>query len=765
MIKDKFTEKNPYDPFTDFIIEHFKYDSMKSDLIVLDEEFVGKLRYSPNDPKLIREHITKIAYTQDHAIYKVLDAFYERFREKFFFEDSHWVNLKDCLIEINQFNESLVNIFISRWKNSYLNTDFSKSVIEETLKTIIANDLFEHIVQIYRLQADNKEREKQIEKLFEIQLEDLNLPKELLLENDEDPYSNAIYSLNEILKCKDPNSMMMIIEETYKKVQDYIKSIKNVNEEHLLSLYLYIIIRANIPELSSYLQFISDFGDVSKFNTDEQAGYSMLDSALKWSLNVEPPQKWGNINERTETFGGFEDEHPPEENPQVEEENQEQRQEEFDSQTFDQKFYEKVEEIKEMEMEIDELYKELQKHMNIEKQLENENQKLKEKLAQYENNISQPPTRNIMQELQGKLKKEESNLDKKPEPKIEKKESTKQTGIQKEEIITIIEKEEKPQIVPPKAPNVQTVKEEIIKPIISPVKQPEIIDPFSNPQMIQVISTQQNVKYIPLTVTVNETLTINYQGKNLESYKLIGQIGVQGYSKDHQSEISSKLEHEFKLNINNTGYLNGILNNPKYSKKTSKNNSLILDCKVPSSDLIVHNNLENVILLKYNLVDDYQPLPIKIQPIYKLNKNTLDVMIQFLINPQYFKEFSMDQLCMRVLPLIKNSSGEIIPIKKCISKPEGILDQEKQVYQWKYQNIKAPSTNQPEKIIGQFFTNLESLDGCTGTISINAVFSCSGKSMGEIIIEGCDSKKSSDNELFVGGVKHKILHASISMMN
>lgn len=779
LVKEKFTEKNPYDPFTDFILSHFKYDNMNSDLKVMDEEFVGKLRYSPNDSKLIRDYITKIAYNSEHAIYTTLDAFYERFKEKFFLEDAHWVNLKDCLIEINHFNETLVNIFIGRWKNSYLNTEFAKSVIEETLKTIIATDIFEHIIQIYRLQADNREREKQIEKLFEITLEDLNIPKELLLENEEDPYSNAIYALNQILSYKDPTSMMTVIEDTYKKVQEYIKDYKNVQEEHLLSVYLYIIIRANIPELSSYLHFISDFGDVSKFTSDEQSGYSMLDSALKWSLNIEPPQKWGNTTEvHTETFDGFGDENQEEvkesetENQEIQEDNTIDRQEEFDSQGFDQKLYEKNEEIKEMEKEIDELYKELQKHMNNEKKLENENQKLKEKLSQYEKSIpSQPSGKNFMQELQGKLKKE-------TQMQIEKKEAPK----------PIIQKVDPPQ----EAPNVEPVKNEPVKEVqikkdevnVEPVKnepvkevptkkiespkykQPEVIDPFSNPQLVPVISSQPNVKLVPLTITVNETLSITYQGKNLESFKLIGQIGVQGYSKDHQSEISSKSEHSFKMNINNTGYLTGILNNPKYSKKTiGKNNSILLDCKVPSSDLIVHNNLENVIILKYNLVDDYQPLPIKIQPVYKLNKSSLDVMIQFLINPQYFKEYAMDQLCIRVLPIIKNAQGQIIPIKKSISKPEGILDQEKQIYEWKYQNIKASSTNQPEKIIGQFFTSLESLEGCTGTISINATFSCSGKTMGELLIEGCDSKKSSENELFVGGVKHKILHASISLMN
>ena len=128
-------------------------------------------------------------------------------------------------MDIHLFSEKLALKITNQWENSFLNSEFGKQVSEETILLYVAMRLFDHIFAIYRMQDDNKVKEKQIEKLFEITLEDLNVKNSLLLPNEADPYSTAIYSLNEIFEKRNPSDMIKIIStatsQIYQSISDY----------------------------------------------------------------------------------------------------------------------------------------------------------------------------------------------------------------------------------------------------------------------------------------------------------------------------------------------------------------------------------------------------------------------------------------------------------------------------------------------------------------------------------------------------------------
>jgi hypothetical protein len=673
----------------------------------MDEEFIGNLISHKNDYKFIHKNIFRMLNEKDHALYFICQMFKAQFREKFQTKGVAWLNLNDALLDIHLFSEKLASKLLDQWEDSFLNSDFGKKVCEESILLYLAMELFSHLFTIYRMQDNNKVKEKQIEKLFELTLEHLNVPKELLLSNEADPYSDAIYSLNEILDLKNPADMIKTISKTTQLIYQSISDYNNIeyspkDNSELLPIFLYVVIRANVPELPSFLNYISDFGDLSKFDSTGEYGFNMLNSCLNWSLDVEPPQNW-NVQTPSSVRAP---EFPPTDVFENQEEVQEEQIEQNEQEYFDQEsIYENNENeattveddsqaqyIKELELEIDELYKEITKHMEIEQNYENEIHELKMKVEKLEKELKQ-------------LKMNNS-----PSPSI----------------------------------------------------SPSVSESFVIPKQVTLSQT----KLLPFCVTVHESLDIKFDGKNLSQYKVIGQIGIQGYSKNQESEISSVDQHDFTLCLTDISKITGAINNPKYCKKieNSKNpNGLNLSCSISSSELFSQNKFQNVVLMKYNLKEGDVLLPIKIQPLFKMNNGNIELIINFTINPRFDKN-PLDNLTIRATVLIKEkSTGKIIEAKKCVSKPENEFNESKQTAEWKYQTSPSNPDGSPQKILAKFFTFNDNLGECECSMNFSVQFQCSGVSLGEIQIDGCNGKKSITDEIFVGGSKHKIVFANMTL--
>jgi hypothetical protein len=638
----------------------------------MDEEFIGNLISHKNDYKFIKTNIFRMLNEKDHALHYICQLFESQFKEKFKTEGVAWLNLNDALLDIHLFSEKLASKLLNQWEDSFLNSEFGKIVCNETILLYLAMKLFSHLFCIYRMQDNNKVKEKQIEKLFELTLESLNVPFFLLLANEADPYSDAIYALNGILDLKNPADMMKTISETtkaiYQSISDYHNTVYSPKDDsELLPIFLYVVIRANVPELPTFLNYISDFGDLSKFDETGEYGFNMLNSCLNWSLDIEPPQNW-NIQTPSSVKAP---EFPP---VDVFEESQTEEQETNEQEYFDQEsIYENNENdaptveddsqsqyIKELELEIDELYKEITKHMGIEQNYENEIHELKIKVEKLEKELRQ-------------LKMNNS-----PSPTV---------SFKNESFVI---------------PN-------------------------------QVILSQ--TKLLPFCVTVHESLDIKFDGKNLSQYKVIGQIGIQGYSKNQESEISSVDQHDFTLCLTDISKITGALNNPKYCKKieNSKNpNGLNLSCSISSSELFSQNKFQNVVLMKYNLKDGDVLLPIKLQPLFKMNNGNIELIINFTINPRFDKN-PLDNLTIRATAFMKEkSTGKMIEAKKCVSKPENEFNESKQTAEWKYQTSQANPDGSPQKILAKFFTLNDSLGECECSMNFSVQFQCSGVTLGEV---------------------------------
>jgi hypothetical protein len=723
-----------YDPWADFIKDHFHYDKISENLKVLDEEFVSELRTKQKDAAMIQNHFKKILCNHNHALVEAIDAFVDKFQKKYVLEDTAWLNLKDCIIDINHFTEKLVLAFIERWKNSYINTEFALGIIEAVVKQDIIASVFQHLIHVYRLQSNNKEIENHLGKLFQLTLEDLNLANEFLLLEENDPYSVAIYALNDILNTHDPNEMVKIILKTSNGIHECLQHVSNLSDEELLPISLYVVIRANIPELSSLLQFISDFGH-GKYDSESQFALSMFNSALKWSLNVDVPQEWSGtpVEKQDHEFEGFGDE--PEESPK--------------GTNVPLTDLQKSNEIKDLEAEINELYKELKKHMDREREAEDEIFSLKSKLQSFQEGSA---PKNFMSELQSKLKPVT-----KKDPEVSRQPNVKQDVATPPRIQPKVETV-KPEIVSPR----KEIKPEVVSLGKVEIAKPEVVSPSVSPRKVESIKTvitspispNQSVssKLIPLTVTIQESLSIQYQGKTLEKYELSGDIGVKPLKTNDISDVA------FDLYLSNLNNVSIVGNNQRFSKMSNMTNNLVLNCRIPKGDLV-----GNVGLLRYEAKKEYQPLPIKIQSVFKLNKGSLDVMIHYVVNPEYFKQIPLESLSIRFRPLI-HQDGQLVLLKKCVAKPEGQFDEEKQTYEWVFNQIL--SEEQPQKMILQFVHSLDDISNCVASIpALQAKITCSKRSFGGIIVEGCDGKENKSGETFLGGLEQGVTQGSLVILN
>lgn len=87
-----------------------------------------------------------------------------------------------------------------------------------------------------------------------------------------------------------------------------------------------------------------------------------------------------------------------------------------------------------------------------------------------------------------------------------------------------------------------------------------------------------NLNLIPLRVTVTETLHVSYKNNAVESYKLIGEIGLEPISQFHHiSDVTRVDYHDITLALLNTSKIQKIVCNPKFAKQQPGKKTIITD--------------------------------------------------------------------------------------------------------------------------------------------------------------------------------------------
>lgn len=141
-------------------------------------------------------------------------------------------------------------------------------------------------------------------------------------------------------------------------------------------------------------------------------------------------------------------------------------------------------------------------------------------------------------------------------------------------------------------------------------------------------------------------------------------------------------------------------------------------------------------------MENYRPIPIKMLPQYKVTNNCIELMIQFVVNP-IFTDTPID-IRIKVIPKIV--------IDRVQSKPEAIWSD--QILEWKLNNILP--TKETIKLFAKLYPN-HIIDESSQILSIKMHFICNTKTLSKLTVEGCDGKKSKTDEIFIGGLKRKLI--------
>lgn len=311
---------------------------------------------------------------------------------------------------------------------------------------------------------------------------------------------------------------------------------------------------------------------------------------------------------------------------------------------------------------------------------------------------------------------------------------------------------------------------------------------------------------IPLVVTVTETIsvkfTISAAGEHrIESYQFVGQIGVKRPTNETLSlhpSIAKDLQFiDFVLELTNIDRMADYVCNNKFCRKhdeqqqmqqdpsTSNQDSgnYLFECRVPQMHLN-HSSTEEIVLLKYRLRPQWRPMPLKLVCRSISKGDTLQILVEYKINPQLFSHLHQTQevqqrdqyeqkplevgcnMSMLVSPLsdqLLNSGNRVV---STVSKPEGRWNTNKQKLLWTTAaEIKDPQQQDIQnKLLAKFKLQeplqLKLPDGAaivpTGT-NLLLKFNVQNSTFGKIHIAGAsDRKRNSKGQVFLGGIEPRI---------
>ena len=281
-----------------------------------------------------------------------------------------------------------------------------------------------------------------------------------------------------------------------------------------------------------------------------------------------------------------------------------------------------------------------------------------------------------------------------------------------------------------------------------PILQPTIVNPTKTTTTMK--QNESNIIYLPLKIVQIESINTIFKENEILNYKLNGQLSVKFFDHSPQYKMNEKIK--FTLNLKNSKKLSTIVNNKNFSIKDEKNENKF-KFEIPIEKFGEKLDQE-VILLKYNLIPEFKPIPIKIILNKIIKENQIQIQIKFKINPLS----NLSKLSFLLSPLFQNENVKII---KQESKPEGnwlnfsskfLL---KKIGKWNsIQEKLLWRITDPElqgTLISMYKTDNIPLNSKTPPVLLQ--FLSNGVSFSDLIVDGCDSKRSEDFEVFVGGIE------------
>jgi hypothetical protein len=284
------------------------------------------------------------------------------------------------------------------------------------------------------------------------------------------------------------------------------------------------------------------------------------------------------------------------------------------------------------------------------------------------------------------------------------------------------------------------------EPVKSEPKRPVQLPAFDPSQIMKRFEERASVIY--LTAVVKEKLEVVYTGNNRTKYQLIGEVMVKPFSSDKTHGVQ---QHDFTLSLSRVDKIASVRCNPKYCEQFS--NEYNFKCQVPANEV----DKNPVVLLRYKLHDNIQPMPIILQPKFKLSSgdNTMTLMVKYKVNP----DTPLRNLSLLIQPVMKEHADKQLSVVAAQSKPEGRWTQQQQKLLWRLSDIRFnPEEKQGSSLMAKFKMSSDPTTFTTyvpGPILIK--LNTEGATFGGVYVEGGDSKRNAvTNQVFVGGCEYGI---------
>ncbi|KAG2383633.1 hypothetical protein C9374_004304 [Naegleria lovaniensis] len=303
-------ESKGYDAmWLQFIHDNFHASSLSQEAQDYEHKWLNQLNIINQSQDLYYFILGYVMNVQDHPISILIEKFAHKFKLDFSFsEETPTITADFAVLYVKEFCANFATYLVdSFWKHSLVlskNRNFLYSAICQT--TIIKIE--KEIMALYLNKHEAKLIQERLTQFRTISLLDLGTDPQLCCEN---LYQPIINRLREISKTQLLSEKIKLAKEVFSSVVDIATkhtSIQYQEFEHkLLPVFIYIIVKANIPTIFAIFDFMIDFSHnasnstIFPFDGTYWDAISTLKSAMLQLLTLLPNPSSGHTTASVNT--------------------------------------------------------------------------------------------------------------------------------------------------------------------------------------------------------------------------------------------------------------------------------------------------------------------------------------------------------------------------------------------------------------------------------------------------------------------------------
>lgn len=298
-------ESKGYDAmWLQFIHDNFHASSLSQEAQDYEQKWLNQLNIINQSQDLYYFILGYIINVQDHPISNLIEKFALKFKSDFSFDEEYTPTITSdfAVLYVKEFCANFTTLLVdSYWKHSLVlskNRNYLYSSIFQTTLIKIEKE----IMTLYMSKNESKLIEERLSQYRSVSLLDLGTDPQLCCEI---LYQPIITRLKEFNKTQLLGEKIKLAKDVFSSVVEIATKHTNIPyqdfEHKLIPVFIYIIVKANVPTIYAIFDFMIDFAHnannstIFPFDSTYWDAVSILKSAMLQILTLLPNNSSGHI--------------------------------------------------------------------------------------------------------------------------------------------------------------------------------------------------------------------------------------------------------------------------------------------------------------------------------------------------------------------------------------------------------------------------------------------------------------------------------------